>query len=214
MNKGYRGLLLASLVGLSTTCAQAASIHIDMVPGGGPDTTRTVTVGNAFVVDVRLSDVLDLAGFEFEVTYDPAKLSTVSAVSAGIFGLDTFPIVNTVVPGTITFAETTLALTGLNPAAAIVLASLHFTAADVGTSAVNLGNSVLSNSLGSPIGLTGETDGAVTIQPAGPAAVPEPTSAALLGLGTLAFTLRRRIAAGRSRMRRVTGAPAGTRASR
>ena len=131
-------LFVAVLLYLGVGHGQAATLTIDMVPGGGVDASRTQAPGDSFTVDVLVDGALDLAGFQFDVVFDPAILSATSITSGNLFGLDTFPVASTISNGSLSFAETTLAPAGIDVSASAVLASIQFMVLAEGTSGLDL----------------------------------------------------------------------------
>jgi adhesin HecA-like repeat protein len=189
----FRALSLSAF-GLSVSIAHAqANLSIDPA-------TLTVSSGATFNVDVNVSNVTDLYGYEFDVTFTPTVLSAVAS-SEGSFltaGGSTFFI-----PGTIDNSGGTVAATADTLLTAIsgvsgsgTLATLTFDAIGGGTSPLTIQNVQLLNSNLNSI-LYGTTGGSVTVT-SGTTKAPEidPASAmsglALL-LGALAVLRGRRL---------------------
>jgi hypothetical protein len=155
------------------------------VPGGTVDATAVVTRGNTFSVDVLASGAADLAGFQFDLTFDPAILSPAGIVSGGVFDPDTFGIAGSFGSGTLSFAEITLG-SGLDIPADTLIATVSFSALAVGNTALALSDVILSDSLAAEIGPLTLTGATVNV-----AAAPLPGTALLLGAGLLALARRR-----------------------
>jgi hypothetical protein len=187
MNRQILFKLIAMLVSVYINNAQAASLSVDMVPGPGIDSSRIVSLGSAFDVDILINDVTDFAGFEFDLGFDPLILAASSIDSGNIFGADTFPLSGLINADSISFAETTLALPpGLDISVPTLLATIHFNAIGSGTSNLDLRNTILSDSAGEPITPITENDGQLTAQ-APVTTAPEPSSVLLLCLGLLSL---------------------------
>lgn len=175
-------LFVAAVTGCTARNAGAATLFVDTIPGGAIDQTLTKAPGDVFGVDILIENAADLAGFQFELAFDPSILSAGAVVSGGIFEPDTFPLDTTILPGSIRFAETTLLLTGLDVVAPAVLATVQFTVSGVGVSVLDLRQTVLADSLGGPISPILETDGVLN-STAQPAPIPEPSVLSLMSLG-------------------------------
>jgi hypothetical protein len=190
MRNPIAGLLAVLLVGPGASDAQAATLFVDMVPGGIVDGSRTLAPGDNFSVNILIDEVLDLAGFQFEVEFDETVLSASSIVSGGIFGADTFLADSTINVASIRFSELTLAVVGVGVPAPTVLASLQFSVLGEGTSALDLRNSILSDSFAGPIGVESEIDGQLIAQRSAQP-VPEPASLLLVSAGLCGLAVRR-----------------------
>jgi hypothetical protein len=142
----------------------------------------TPSVGSFFDVFVDISDVTDLYGFQFNVTFDPTILSAVG-VTEGAFlpgGGSTFFI-----PGTIDNTTGAIGLTGdslLGPSVGLsgsgTLADISFRALSGGTSPIDLSNIVLLDSASAVIPFSSAGG---TVSPMSP--IPEPSTMLLFGLG-------------------------------
>ncbi len=192
IRQAWIGMWAAALLLAGSGHVQGATLAVDMVPGGALDASLGVETGDGFDVDVLVQDVLDLAAFQFDLTFDAALLTATSVTSGDIFGLDTFPIDDSIGAGAVSFAEISLGAFGVDVPGSTLLARIHFTALAAGVAVLDLGGSILGDSLGGPIDVLGEADGSLTIrQP--PGNVPEPSVAllSLLAACGLGFRSRR-----------------------
>lgn len=190
-------VLLGAFLGASAVGSQAAIVSVDMVPGGAIDTSRVGAPADGFDVDVVVEDALDLAGFQFDLSFDPALLSATlptPVLSGGLFGGFTFELSNSLLGGVITFAESSLDFTGIDVVGPTRLGSIHFTALGEGMSAIALSNVLLSDSLGASLAAQ-SSDGAVTskLPIVIDAAAPESVSLAMLGLLAMSVLRKRRV---------------------
>jgi general secretion pathway protein D len=181
---------LSILLFLATGVAQAGFIAVDAIPGGTIDDAVAVNVGERFDVDVLVEDVSDLAGFQFELRFDPAVLTAVAVSSGNLFGVDTFPIDDTMGTDLISFAEVSLAFGGVDIVGQSLLATVSFDAAAKGTSALSLGNVVFADSLGDEIPDIAARNATATVTPA--MAVAEPALLPLLLTGLMIVNHRRK----------------------
>ena len=160
--------------------------------------TPTAAIGDPVIVDVDISGVTDLYGFQLDLQFDPSLLSFTGGTSTeGAFlpgGGTTFFIGGTdngsgAVTGT---ADTLIgAITGVSGGG--ILATFSFTAIAPGVSALTLANVFLLDSSLNAIEFT--TQGAsVTVQAT--RSLPEPSSLLLLiiALATVALVRRRQAA--------------------
>jgi general secretion pathway protein D len=187
-----RALCLVLFLGLCARPAVALPL-VSVQPALG-----VVGPGDSFFLDINISSVQDLFGFQFDLLYDPSVL-TANAIVEGSFlasAGDTFFL-----PGTIdniagTVALTANALIGMIPGATGggTLARLNFTAKSTGTSIVDLSNLLLVGVMAdsSLSEIPGTTQGTtVTVA----STVPEPGSVVLVGTGLVAaWRSRRRFA--------------------
>lgn len=161
--------------------------------------TSTPSVGGSFSADINIAGVSDLAGFQFDLTFAPGILAATS-VSEGAFASASTTGFS---PGTTdnTTGNITLVFDALFPSVGPsgTLVTVDFTALAAGTSAITLGNVILSDSFGNSLPFSA-TPGEVTISGAvtgggGGTGVPEPGTLLLLGVGAIAIgvgALRRR----------------------
>jgi general secretion pathway protein D len=154
----------------------AASIFI------GPASSTTFVAGTVNVA-VQVTNVTDLYAYQFDVSFDPAVLSTAAITEGGFLpsgGSTLF------LPGALDNLSGTLTLTAgflEGPVPGVsgsgTLATLLFTGVGLGTSPLTLSNVVLLDSAGRDIAATASQNGSVTV-------VPEPASLMMLGCGVLA----------------------------
>jgi hypothetical protein len=143
---------------------------------------------DSFSLDVDITNVQDLFGFQFDIFYDPTVLSASLIEEGGFLSSagDTFFIPGIIdnVTGTISFTANTLLGPILGSSGSGTLARLTFTALSFGTSTVGLTNLLLLDSGLSEIsGLTQNTKVDT---------VPEPGSVVLLATGLVAAWRGRR----------------------
>ena len=172
-------LIPLALLLLAATPSQAVTVSVDAIPGlPGIENSVDVTSGSSFEIDVLIQDVTDLAGFQFDLTFDPAILAATAITSGDIFGMDGFLITSTIGAGTLSFAEVSVGL-GLDIGATPdPLATIAFDALAAGTSALTLGNLVLSDSFAMDITPVIVVDGQAMVT-----AAPLPGTLALLLAG-------------------------------
>jgi MYXO-CTERM domain-containing protein len=159
-----------------------------------PGTTNTST-GSSFVVNIEVSAVTDLYGYQFDIGFNPTVVSA-TMVTEGAFlptgGATTFfpgSIDNAL--GTITFNAGLLGgLAGVNGGGTLI--QVQFQAVAAGSSTITMTNAVLLDSFGQGITVT-TTGGMVNVT--GTSMVPEPTSAVLgtFGLALVAMLRRRAV---------------------
>jgi len=192
MNKHLLTKLMAlTFVGLFQTI-EAATINLQF-PNG--QNIYSAAKNSIFDANIYVNDVNDLAGFDFDLTYNSTNLSAQLLTSGNIFGDDTVSFASTITPGVgatlgrIHFAESTLSTTGLNITTPTLLGTVKFKALNI-----SLGNFLsitadpispsqllfLSDGSGPATGITGGTVH-ITAAP-----VPLPASALLFAPGLLA----------------------------
>ncbi len=198
MKKQITQLLCGALLCAAAVASQAAIVSVDMVPGGGIDAARLVAPMDGFDVDIVVEDALDLAAFQFELSFDPALVSATLPVLSGglfggLFGGLTLELSNAAAGAVITFSEVSLDVAGIDVVGATRLGSIHFTSLAEGTSAFALSNVLLSDSIGSSLA-TQTNDGALTSRaPVLGVSAPETLSLAMLGLLALSVARKRRM---------------------
>jgi hypothetical protein len=157
--------------------------------------SSTANVGNSLTLDVDISNVTNLYAFQFDLSFAPGTLSSVSIVEGSFL-----PTVGATffVPGTIDNVGGTVASTAdtlLGPGPGVngggTLAILTLTGLVPGTSSIGLSNVMLLNSSLGPIS-TSLQNGSVMVS--GMAPTPEPNSSVLFitGISLLGFVLLRR----------------------
>ena len=144
----------------------------------------TVSLGNAFVVDVNISSVTNLFDYQLDLAFNRGVLSA-TGVTEGPFlstGGSTFFIPGTIdnVGGTITFNADTLlgAVPGVSGNGTLIV--FDFTAIASGKSPLTIENAILQDSTGVILSDT-VTNDSVTVQ--GTTPVPEPSGLMLLLTG-------------------------------
>ncbi len=177
MTTSMRVLLIAMLAGL---CPAAATV-ISFEPA-----FATVTRGQTFSLDVRISGVSDLFAWQFDLGFNPGVLAA-NSVSEGSFLSGTGSTV--FLPGSIDNAGGVIGFIGgsllgsSGASGAGTLTSVSFTAIGSGSSAVDFFNVIVLNSFGE--GMAADTDGAAVTVPAG--AVAEPGAGYLISAGLLSM---------------------------
>ena len=175
---------------LCCAAAPAAAVPVLSVQ---PASTN-VAVGDTFSVDVVVTDAADLFAYQFDVGFDPTRLTANSVTEGPLLGTGgaTFFI-----PGAIDMAAGLVTATANTLLAAVpgvpgsgVLATINFTATASGLSAISLFNAMLlESSLSAIPGLVTQT-GSVSATTGG--AVPEPSTLLLMLAGLAAAGRLRR----------------------
>jgi len=188
MAKGMAALVLGALLLAGGAGTHAAIISVDALAGGGIDASGEVTAGTSFSVDVLLSEVTDLAGFQFDLLYDATRLTATGISSGGLFDPDTFLVNSAIVAGSASFAEITLAATGLDFLSPLQIATITFQALAAGEVPLTLSGVVLSDSLAGdiPVGLV---NASIRVMPS---AAPAPGTLLLLSIGAFGLGRARR----------------------
>jgi PEP-CTERM motif/Cohesin domain len=182
--------VVALLVG-SMFAAQASPV-LSVTPS-----TSNVTVGTSFILDVRISGVSDLFGWQLDLDFGPAGLLNASTPTEGGFlGAGTFFDSGTVNNGAGTITAMFNALSGgAGVSGDGILASISFQAMGVGTATLSLMNVLLIDSNLNDIFFSWPDDAlsaVVNITQDGGTQVPEPSTLALLGLALACVLLSRR----------------------
>jgi hypothetical protein len=156
-------------------------------------TLSTISTGDTLTLDVNITGVTDLFGFQFDVLFGASTLSATSETEGTFLatGGTTFFVGGTIdnVGGSITNTANTLigAISGVDGDG--TLAVLEFSGLAPGTTSVDLANVILLDSNFNPIDFTTQ-DANVTVE--GSVAAPEPSGLLLLGGGLTSLVLMAR----------------------
>lgn len=156
--------------------------------------SSNVNVGDNFTVDVNISNVTDLYGFQFDLSLAPGVLSAVSIMEGSFLagGGATFFIPGTIdnTAGTIALSANTLLGPGPGVGGSGTLAVLTVKGLSPGSSSIDLSDVLLLDSNLNPISFDLQA-GSITVAPV--VATPEPSSLTLLfaAAGILIFLRRR-----------------------
>src|SRR4051794_16745987 len=152
--------------------------------------SSTVAAGSSFFLDINISDVTDLYGFQFDVSYDPTKVAAIDIVQGAFFPDDPIFVPGFIdnIVGTITFTAGALVGPVEGISGSGTLARLSLLAMASGFTPLGLTNIVLLDSVGNSIDAAFR-DGSVNVT-----TVPEPASGLLLISGlAAAWRARRRL---------------------
>lgn len=173
----------------------ASAITIGVLPQ-----IQEVTAGNSVNVDIAISDLGNMLApsvstYDIDVFFDPDVLSFDSVAFSDqldVLGLGDITSVDASVYGTVNLFELSLdSISDLDALQlpAFTLATLTFDSNTAGTSPISLGLNALGDGNGDPLMATLQ-DSSVNVIPA-PAAVPEPATWLLCGLGLLGMIIHR-----------------------
>jgi hypothetical protein len=182
-------LLILALTGILASSALAVPI-LTLVPS-----SSTVNLGNNFTVDLTITSVTDLFGWQLDIGFSPAgRINATSVVEGPFLGAGTTFGSGTInnAAGTITLIFNSLSgFSGVSGSG--VLATIQFTAVSVGFVDLSMSNILMQDSFLDPI--VPDPTGTVRITVNDPAGIPEPGTLTLIGvgLGMLGLTRRRRI---------------------
>ena len=174
----------------------ATSISIDVDPGTvGIQDTLSVAAGDSFTVDI-VADLMGntLAGYEFDLDFDPAILSATSVTSGGFLTFSGFGAVinaeNDIASPDVNFAESVLGTSTTTGEG--VLASITFNTGAAGTSSLDLNDVLFFQPVlpfgAGPLNIDDVVNGSINVTGIGPGpgpgtAVPEPSTVLLMGVG-------------------------------
>jgi hypothetical protein len=180
--------MLRSIEILAGACVLAATPVALAVPIVSVDAPGTVSAGSSFSVDITISGVDNLNGFELDLLFDPSVLAAVFVSDGGFLGAPVFEVQNDIGLMKVEFAEVILGPGGASGAG--VLATIGFDALLPGVSVLDLQNVLLAAPFGVPIPV-GVLGGSVAVAPL-VAVIPEPTASLLYAVGFACVACRRR----------------------
>ena len=153
-------LVLGSTV-LASGLAAPAALTFAVSPS-----SQSAPVGSTFTVDVRITDAVDLQGFQFTLSYDATKVEFQSASVGGFltstgrtFGGSVGPATGA---GQVTYGASTNGATPAGPNGPGTLATLTFVATAPGTSALNLSAGKATDTKAA-VSIPAYTNGSVTL---------------------------------------------------
>jgi adhesin HecA-like repeat protein len=186
----YKTILAAAIMFVLSGCSFAdgsAVVSID-------PSSSTISSGGTATIDVDISGVTDLYGYQFDILFDAPTVSATSEAEGSFLtgGGTTFFVPGTIdnVGGSLTATADTLigAISGVDGSG--TLAVLTFTGLAPGMTSIDLANVTLLDSNFNPIDFT-TVDASLTVQ-SGVTPAPEPSGVFLVGLGLAALIRMRR----------------------
>lgn len=136
----------------------------------------SVALGDTFFVDLSISSVVDLFAWQFDLSFDPGKVSAIDVTEGSVLSSvgATAYIPGTIdnITGLISFTSASLVGTGPGPSGSGVVASIRFSAAGLGSTNLTLSNVILLDSNLADIAAS-LANSSVTVSGTA-AAVPEP----------------------------------------
>jgi adhesin HecA-like repeat protein len=178
----YKTILAAAVLMFAFSGCAFAQTDVSIQP-----TSSTISSGGTATLDIYISGVTDLYGFQFDVLFGASNVSATSE-SEGTFlgtGGTTFFVPGTIdnVGGSVTATADTLigAISGIDGSG--TLAVLEFTGLAPGTTSIDLANVTLLDSNFNPIDFTSQ-DASLTV---GSSVTPEPSSLLLMATGLIAL---------------------------
>jgi hypothetical protein len=172
----------------------SASAYATPIVAISPSSTAT-SVGGTFTVDIAITGVDNLFGFQFDLGFDPSKLAGIETTNGDFISDDTAFVAGTVdnTGGTISFTANALIGPVLGVSGSGVLAHARFTALDASPSTpINLLGLILLDDqfIEIPFQSTGGTVTILANTEVTP--VPEPATMFLVGSGLVAAWRQRR----------------------
>jgi Cohesin domain len=146
--------------------------------------STTVQVGGNLSLDIDVSSITDLFGFQFDVDFDPTVLAVSDVIEEGFFasnGVSFFPGIIDNTGGSVTFIADVLSGPGPGFSGSDTLASIAFMALDAGSTSVDLANVTLLDSSLNDINAIIDSGNVVIDESASSA--PEPSTWILVGTG-------------------------------